>query len=85
MFLFLFPFCIYSKTSCELNCTSKGFSWNFLDLPVKQSPHGISCDMLGNHSQPENAGIDMISMPHVHSNVSITAKFGVSIVNFTCF
>jgi hypothetical protein len=27
---------IYSKTSCELNCTSKGFSCNFLDLVVNQ-------------------------------------------------
>jgi hypothetical protein len=26
---------IYPKTSCELNCTSKGFSCNFLDLAVK--------------------------------------------------
>jgi hypothetical protein len=25
------------KTSCELNCTSKGFSCNFLNLAVKQS------------------------------------------------
>jgi hypothetical protein len=25
---------IYPKTSCELNCTSKGFSCNFLDLTV---------------------------------------------------
>jgi hypothetical protein len=27
---------IYPKTSCELNCTSKGFSSNFLDLAVKR-------------------------------------------------
>jgi hypothetical protein len=25
----------YLKTFCELNCISKGFSYNFLDLPVK--------------------------------------------------
>jgi hypothetical protein len=31
---------IYPKTSCELNCTSKGFSCNFLDLAVRQSLPG---------------------------------------------
>jgi hypothetical protein len=28
-------------------------------------------------SQPEYAGIEMIRMPHVHSNISMTAKLGV--------
>jgi hypothetical protein len=28
----------YPKTSCELNCVSKGFSCNFWDLAVRQSP-----------------------------------------------
>jgi hypothetical protein len=41
---------IYPKTSCELNCTSKGFSCNFLDLAVRQSPHGLSCDIFDNRS-----------------------------------
>ncbi len=36
---------IYPKISCELNCTSKGFSCNFLDLTVRQSPQGLSCDI----------------------------------------
>jgi hypothetical protein len=27
--------------------------------------------------QPEYAGIEMIRMPHVHSNISMTAKLGV--------
>jgi hypothetical protein len=42
-------------------------------------------NILNQRMQPENAGIDMICMPPIHSNISITAKFGVSIVNFTCF
>jgi hypothetical protein len=33
---------IYPETSCELNCTFRGFSCNFLDLAVKQSPQGTS-------------------------------------------
>ncbi len=68
---------IYPKTSCELNCTSKGFSCNFLDLAVRQSPQGLSCDIFDNRSQPEYAGLEMIRMPHVHSNISMTAKLGV--------
>jgi hypothetical protein len=68
---------IYPKTSCELNCTSKGFSCNFLDLAVKQSPQGISCDIFDRHSKPEYACIEMIHMPHVHSNISITANLEV--------
>jgi hypothetical protein len=68
---------IYPKTSCELNCTSKGFSCNFLDLIVNQSPQGISCDIFGRRSQPEYAGIEMICVPLIHSNISITVKLGV--------
>ncbi len=70
------------KTSCELNCTSKGFPCNFLDLAVRQSLQGSSCDIFDKHSQPEYTGIEMLRMPHVHSNISVTAKLGV-IVNFT--
>ncbi len=62
---------IHPKTSCELNCTSRGFSCNFLDLAVNQCPQGISCDIFDKCSQPEYAGIEMIHMPHVHSNISI--------------
>jgi hypothetical protein len=36
-----------------------------------------SCDIFEKCSQPEYAGIEMIRMPHVHSNISITAKLGV--------
>jgi hypothetical protein len=67
---------IYPKTSCELNCTSKGFSCNVLDLTVSQSPQGLSCDIFDKRSQSEYAGIDMIRMLHVHSNISMTAKLG---------
>jgi hypothetical protein len=52
-------------------------SCNFLNLAVKQSPQGISCDIFDEHSQWEYAVIEMIHMPHVHSNISITAKLGV--------
>jgi len=68
---------IYPKTSCKLNCTSNGFSCNFLDLTVSQSPQGLSCDIFDKHSQPEYAGIEMIRMPRVHSNISMTVKLGV--------
>jgi hypothetical protein len=70
--LFLLP-----KTSCELNCMSKGFSCNFLDLAVRHSPQGLSCDIFDKCSQPEYGSIEMIRMPHVHSNISMTAKLGV--------
>jgi len=67
---------IYPKTS-ELKCTSKGSSCTFLDLAVKQSPQGISCDIFDKCSEPEYAGIELICMPYVHSNILITAKLGV--------
>jgi hypothetical protein len=48
-----------------------------LDLVVKQS-QGISCDIFGKPQlQPEYAGMSMITMPHVQSNISISAKLGV--------
>jgi hypothetical protein len=68
---------IYPKTSCELNCTPKGFSCNFLDLTVRQSHQGFFCDIFDKCSQPKYAGIEMIRMPHVHSNTAMTAKLGV--------
>ncbi len=68
---------MYPNVSCELNCTSKGFICNFLDLAVNESAQGRSCDIFDKYSQPESAGIEMICMPHVHSNISITAKLGV--------
>jgi hypothetical protein len=65
------------KTSCAWNCTSKGFCCNFLDLVVRQSPQGLSCDIFYKHSQLEYAGIEMIRMLHVYSNISMTTKLGV--------
>jgi len=56
---------------------SKGCSSNFLDLAVRQSPQGLSFDIFDKRSQPEYAGIEMIRMPHVHSNISMTVKLGV--------
>ncbi len=43
---------------------------------MRQSPQGLSCDIFDKRSQPEYAGIEMIGMPHVHSNISRTAKLG---------
>jgi hypothetical protein len=44
---------------------------------VRQSPQGVSCDIFDKHSQPEYAGIEMTRMPHVQSDISMTAKRGV--------
>ncbi len=71
MYLDSFGGSLHPKTSCELNCTSRGFSCNFLYLAVNQCPQGISCDIFDKCSEPEYAGIEMIHMPHVHSNISI--------------
>ncbi len=68
---------IYPKTYCELNCTSKGCSCNFLDLALKQSPWNISCHIFDKHSQPKYVNIEMIHMPDVHSKISIIPKLGV--------
>jgi hypothetical protein len=64
-------------------CVIISFIGNFLDLAVRQSPQGLSCDIFDKCSQPKYAGIKMIRMLHVHSNISMTAKLGLSIVNFT--
>ncbi len=68
---------IYPKAFCELNCTSKDFSCNFLDLAVRQSPQGLSCDIFEKPSQPEYARIEMIRIPCVHCSISIIVKLGV--------
>jgi hypothetical protein len=49
---------------------------NFLDLTVRQSPQGLSCNIFYKYSQPEYAGIEMIRMPHVLSNISMTEAGG---------
>jgi superfamily II DNA/RNA helicase len=54
-----------------------------LTLEVRNSFDGLilgfflSCDIFDKRSQLEYAGIEMIRMPHVHSNISMTAKLGV--------
>ncbi len=44
---------------------------------MRRSPQGLSCDIFDKPSRPEYAGIEMIRMPDVHSNISITVKLGV--------
>ncbi len=56
---------------------SKGFSCIFLDLAVRQSPQGLSCDIFDKRAQPEYVGVELIRMPHIHSNISMTAELGV--------
>jgi hypothetical protein len=48
---------IYPDMSCGLNCTADDFSCNLLDLAMKQCPLGISCDILGQCSQPESVQV----------------------------
>jgi hypothetical protein len=74
---------IYLKMSLELHCTFKGFSCTFLDLAVKQSPQGISCGIFDQCFQPEYAGIDMICMPHVHSESLLLLSWALLIFSFT--
>jgi hypothetical protein len=77
MYLNQYSFGIYPKTSCELNCTSKGFSCNFLDRNVRQSPQGLSCNIFYKRFQPKYASIEMIKMFHAHFNISMVVKLGV--------
>jgi hypothetical protein len=56
--------------SSELNCTSRGFSFSFLDC------RGLYGEIFDKSTQPEYAGLDMIHMPHIQSNISITANLG---------
>jgi hypothetical protein len=44
---------------------------------MRQSPQGLFCDIFDKCYQLEYAGIEMIRMPHVHSNISMIAKLGV--------
>jgi hypothetical protein len=61
------------------------FGCNFLDLPMKQSSQGISCDIFDKRSQPEYEGIEMIHMPHVHSSTQLLLSWELSTVHFTGF
>jgi len=49
------------------------FPWN---QNCETESSRLSCDIFDKRSQPEYAGIEMIRMPHVHSNISMTAKLG---------
>jgi len=53
---------IYPDMSCGLNCTADDFSCNLLDLAMKQCPLGISCDILGECSQPESVQFSRASI-----------------------
>ncbi len=44
---------------------------------MRQSPQGLYCDIFDKCSQPEYSSIEMIRMPCVHSNISMTAELGV--------
>jgi hypothetical protein len=74
---------MYPEMSCELNCTSNGFSCTFLDLGVEQSPQGIPCGIFHQCFQPEYAGLDMICMPHVHSESLLLLSWALWIFSFT--
>ncbi len=52
---------------------------------MSQSPQGLSRDIFDNRSQPEYVGIEMIRMPHVHSNISMIAKLEVINSQFYIF
>jgi hypothetical protein len=45
----------------------------------------ISYDIFHKRSQPEYAGIDMMHMPCVHSNISVTARLDITYSQFHSF
>jgi hypothetical protein len=74
----------YILKCCELNFTYNGFSCNFLDLGINQSPRGLWCDICDKFTQPEYAVIDMMCMPHAHSNITLLSlSWALSIVSST--
>lgn len=68
---------IYPRNSCELNCTSRGDSCVFLDLRISQSAIGLEVDIYAKRQQPEYSNLHIIKMPHIDSNISNMAKYGV--------
>jgi hypothetical protein len=72
---------MFPKTSCGLNYISKNFSCNLLDLYVKQSLQDnilyYLVILLIDNTQQKYVGIDMIHMPHVHSNIFIITKLRI--------
>jgi hypothetical protein len=57
--------------SWELNCPSNGFSCNFLDVAMNPSPRDIFGVNFNKLTQLQYAGIDMIFIPRVHSNLFV--------------
>jgi len=44
---------------------------------MKQSPQRSSCDFFNIRFQPKCAGVEMIRIPHVHSNILMIVELGV--------
>ncbi len=81
---------IYPKTFCKLYCTSKSFSCIFLDLAVKQSCQGISCNMSDKSSQTKVCRYlhDMYDICSFQISLLLLCSWPLSIVSFTgswCF
>ncbi len=57
-----------------MNCTYICFLCNFLDFASNPTPRGLLYDI---SDKPEYAGIDMIHMPHIQSNICISVKVGI--------
>ncbi len=77
--------CQLDSISCSDNKVFEFHKAFYMDLTVSQTPQGLSCNLFDKRSQPEYAGIEMIRMPHVHSNISMTAKLGVINTQFYRF
>ncbi len=72
---------MFPKTSCGLNYISRNFSYNLLDLDVKQSLQDnilyYLVIFLIDNTWQKYVSIDMIHTPHVHSNIFIITKLGI--------
>ena len=68
---------IYPKEFCELNCTSNSDCCAFLDLKIFQTPMSLEVDIYDKRLEPEYANLNIIRMPHIFSNISLIAKYGV--------
>jgi hypothetical protein len=68
-----------------VNCTYICFICNFLDFASNQTPRGLLYAISDKLTQPEYAGIDMIHMPHIQSNICISVKVGIINSQFYSF
>jgi len=57
---YLWTLWLKNKVEIELNCTSKGFSYSFLDLAKKQSFQGLFSDVFYKRSQPQYKSIKIL-------------------------